>query len=104
VAGKSSVWGKEQQCAFNDLKHLLCSTSLLSSPDMKQLFEIDIDAFDYVVGEILTQHGHQVAYHSETLSYSVQKHPTYDKEMYSIVHTLLSMETLHFGKGDNHPH
>jgi hypothetical protein len=52
---------------------------------MKQLFKIEIDASNYVVGTILTQHGHLLAYHSETLSDIVQKYPTYDKEMYSIV-------------------
>jgi hypothetical protein len=49
------------------------------------LFEIDIDASDYVVGTVLTQYDHPVAYHSETLSDIVRKYPTYDKEMYSIV-------------------
>jgi hypothetical protein len=52
---------------------------------MKQPFKIEIDAFEYVVGTFLTQHGYLVAYHSETLLYIVQKYPTYDKEMYSIV-------------------
>jgi hypothetical protein len=37
------------------------------------------------VGAVLTQHGHLVAYHSETLSDTVHKYPTYDKETYSIV-------------------
>jgi hypothetical protein len=38
-----------------------------------------------VVGVILTQHNHPVAYDSETLSDVVHKYPTYDKQMYSIV-------------------
>jgi hypothetical protein len=49
----------------------LCSTPILSLPDLKQLFEIETDASDYVVGIVLTQHGHPVAYHSETLSDTV---------------------------------
>jgi hypothetical protein len=79
------VWGKEQQRAFDDLKNRLCSAPILSLLDLQQPFDIDIDASDYVVGTVLTQHGHPVAYHSETLSYIVCKYPTYDKEMYSIV-------------------
>ena len=79
------VCGKEQQWAFDDLKHRLCSTPVLSLSNLQQLFEIEADASDYVVGATLTQQGHPVAYHSETLSYIVQKYPTYDKEMYYIV-------------------
>jgi len=48
-------------------------------PDLQKPFEIEIDASDYVVGAVLTQHSHHMAYHSETLSYVVRKHPTYDK-------------------------
>jgi hypothetical protein len=50
------------------MKHHLCSDPVLSFPYMKQLFEIETDAYDYVVGTVLTQHGHSVEYHSETLS------------------------------------
>jgi hypothetical protein len=53
--------------------------------DLQHPFEIETDASDYAVGAVLTQHGHPVAYHSETLSDTVRKYPTYDKEMYSIV-------------------
>ena len=52
---------------------------------MQQPFKNETDAYDYVVGTILTQHGHMVAYHSETLLDIVWKYPTYDKKMYSIV-------------------
>jgi hypothetical protein len=79
------VWGKEQQRAFDDLKHRLCSSPVLSLPDLQQPFEIETDASDYAVGAVLTQHGHPVAYHSETLFDTVRKYPTYDKEMYSII-------------------
>jgi hypothetical protein len=95
------AWGKEQHRAFDDLKHHLCSASVLSLLNLQQLFEIEIDASDYVVGIVLTQHGHPVAYHSETLLDTIQKYPTYDKEMYSIVqaycqwkHYILGKETI----------
>jgi len=67
------------------LKHRLCSALVLTLPNLQQSFEIEIDASDYAIGEILTQQGHSVAYHSETLSETIRKYPTYDKEMYSIV-------------------
>jgi hypothetical protein len=79
------VWGQSQQQAFDDLKQRLCSSPVLSLPDWQHPFEIEIDASDYVVGVVLTQHDHLVAYHSETLSDVVCKYPTYEKKMYSIV-------------------
>jgi hypothetical protein len=95
------AWGWSQQQAFDDLKQRLCSAPVLSLPDLQHPFEIETDASDYVVGVILTQHGHPVAYHSETLSDTVRKYPTYDKEMYSIVqaccqwrHYILGKETV----------
>jgi hypothetical protein len=86
---------------FGELKHRLCSAPVLTLPDLQQPFEIETDASDYAIGATLTQHGHPVAYHSETLSDTVQKYPTYDKEMYSIVqacqqwkHYILGKETV----------
>jgi hypothetical protein len=54
------AWGQAQQQAFDDLKHRLCSTPLLSLSDLQQLFDIETDASDYVVGIVLTQHGHPI--------------------------------------------
>lgn len=95
------VWAKSQQQAFEDLKKRLCSAPVLTLPDLQQPFEIETDASDYAVGAVLTQHGHPVAYHSETLSDAVHKYPMYDKEMYSIFqdcqqwkHYILSKETV----------
>ena len=68
-----------------ELKRHLCSAPILSLPDLQQPFKIEIDASDYVVGTVLTQHGHPMAYHSETFSDVVHKYPTYDKEMHYVV-------------------
>ena len=59
---------------------------MLTLPDLQQPFEIETDASDYAIGAVLTQQGNPVVYHSETLSDTVCKYPTYDKEMYSIVY------------------
>jgi hypothetical protein len=81
------VWSESQQKYFVELKHRLCSAPVLSLPDLQKAFEIKIDASDYAVGAVLTQHGNPMAYHSEMLSDVVRKYPTYDKEMYSIIQT-----------------
>jgi hypothetical protein len=89
---------QSQQQAFNDLKQRLCSTPVLSLPDLQHPFDIETDASDYDVGTILTQHGHPVAYHSETLLDVVRKYPTYDKEMYSIVQASASGHITFLGR------
>jgi hypothetical protein len=73
------VWGISQQQAFNDLKKRLCSSPVLSLLDLQEPFEIKTKYLDYVVGVVLTQHGHPMAYHSETLLDVSRKYPTYDK-------------------------
>jgi hypothetical protein len=73
-------------------------SSLLSLSDLQHPFEIETDASDYVVGTILTQHGHPVAYHSETLFDTIQKYATYDKEMYSIVQSCCQWKHYILGK------
>jgi len=70
---------------FSKLKNRLCFAIVLKLPNLQQPFEIQTDAFDYAIGVVLTQHGYPLAYHGETLSDTVQKYPTYDKEMYSIM-------------------
>jgi hypothetical protein len=79
------AWGQEKQQSFDDLKQRLCSALVLSLPDLQQPFEIETNASNYALGAFLTHHGHQLAYHSETLPDTVREYPTYDKEMYSIV-------------------
>jgi hypothetical protein len=95
------VWGRSQQQVFNDLNQHLCLVPILSLPYLQKPFEIKTDALDYVLGTILTQHGHPMAYHSETLLDVVRKYPTYEKEMQSIVkachqwrHYILGKETV----------
>jgi hypothetical protein len=75
------AWVWSQQQVFDDLKKCLCSALVISLPDLQHFFEIETDALDYVVGAVLTQHSHPMAYHSETLSDTIRKYPTYDKEM-----------------------
>ena len=97
------MWGSKQKWAFNDVKHCLFSDPVLSFIDLQQSFDIDTDASNYVVGAVLTHHGHSVAYHSETLSDTIWKYPTYDNKMYSIVQYCCH-ETLDYGEIDDHTH
>ena len=84
-AKEKLFWSESEQKAFTELKDHLCSALVLALPDLQQPFEVETNASDYAIGAVLTQHGNPTAYHSETLSDTARKYPTYDKEMYSIV-------------------
>jgi len=95
-AKEKFLWSETQQ--LSELKNHLYSTPVLTLPDLQQPFEIETDASDYAIGVVLTQHVHPVAYHSETLPKIVQKYPTYDKEMYSIVQVCCQWKHYILGK------
>jgi hypothetical protein len=48
------AWGKAQQKSFDDMKHFLCSSLVLSLLIMQQPFDIETDSSNYVVGAVLT--------------------------------------------------
>ena len=81
-----------------ELKHRFCCAPVLTLPYLQQPFEIKTDASDYAIGAVLTQQGHLVAYHSDTLSDTVYKYPTCDNEMYSIVQACRQWNHYIFGK------
>ena len=97
-AKEKLFWLESQQKAFIEFKNHLCSAPVLTLPDLQQPFEIETDASDYAIGAVLTQQGHPVAYHSETLFDTVCKYPTYDKEMYSIVQACRKWKNYILGK------
>jgi hypothetical protein len=47
--------------------------------DFQQYFEIETDASDYAMGEVLMQHRNPICYHSESFTTTVINYPTYDK-------------------------
>ena len=67
------------------MKHHLFSQPVLTFLYQKKPFQIETDASDYAIGAFLTLQRNAMAYHIDTLSHTIQKYPTYDKEMYSIV-------------------
>ena len=74
---------------------------VLSLPNLRQPFEIQIDASNYAMGAGLLQHGKPICFHSKTFNGAVINYPTYDKELYALVksvkkwkHYLLGKETI----------
>ena len=94
-------WGGKKHKAFESLKEKINSALVLLLPDLRQPFEIQIDASDYAMGAVLLQHGKPIAFHFETFNGVVVNYPTYDKELYELVqsvkkwkHYLMGKETI----------
>jgi hypothetical protein len=79
---------KEETTHFAQLKDTLCSSLVLHMSYLSQPFVIESDASQYVIGVILKQGGHPIAYHSKTLSKAKKNYSTCDKEFYSLVQAL----------------
>ena len=48
-------WGKEQKCAFDQLKEMLTSSPVLNNPDFSKPFILQTDASDVRIGSVLSQ-------------------------------------------------
>ena len=48
------AWGRSQKKVFDDLKQRLFLAPVLSLPDLQQLFDIETDPLEYIVGVVLT--------------------------------------------------
>ena len=56
--------------------------------DIKQPFEIQIDASDYVMGAYFMQHGKTICYHSEAYITAVINYTNYDKDLYALLQSM----------------
>ncbi|XP_026419646.1 uncharacterized protein LOC113315600 [Papaver somniferum] len=73
------------QPAFEQLKVLVTSTSVLSLPDFSKPFEIETDACDVGVGAVLMQEKNPIAYFSKGLGLRFSAKSAYEKELMGIV-------------------
>jgi hypothetical protein len=88
-------WGPDQEKAFITLKHLMCSTPVLTQLDFNKKFYLQTDASEYGIEAILLQEGdtnmltpamvkkqkptlHPIAYYSATFTSTEWNYDVYD--------------------------
>jgi hypothetical protein len=65
---------------------------MLALPKLQNPFEVETNASGYAMGEVLMQGVRIVCYHSKVFHGVVLNYPTYDKELYSLVHTVKKLK------------
>lgn len=66
------------------MKLALSNTPVLALPNFERPFTIETDASSFIIGDILLQEGHPIAYFSKKLCPMIQKASTYLRELYAI--------------------
>jgi hypothetical protein len=81
-------WMPRRETRFQELKKRLTTAPVLTMPDMEKLFSIYCDTSSQVLGCVLMQNGHVVAYASRQLRKHEEKYSTHDLELAAVVHVL----------------
>ena len=71
--------------AFAALKQAMVQAPVLKLLDFTSDFVIETDASNVVIGAVLTQQGHPIAYFSKKLGPKLRAFSTYIKELHAIV-------------------
>ena len=87
------TWEKEEQHAFDTLKHRITEDPILRQPQLERQFELEVDASGYAIGAVLMQRQedgkcHPVGFYSTTLNDAERNYDIYDKELLAVVKSL----------------
>jgi hypothetical protein len=85
---KKFEWTPTCEASFQELKKRLTTALILVMSDMEKSFSIYCDASGQVLGCVLIQDGHVVAYASRQLRKHEVHYLTHDLELAVVIHTL----------------
>ncbi|GJS25984.1 putative reverse transcriptase domain-containing protein, partial [Tanacetum coccineum] len=78
---KKCIWGKDQESAFQLLKHKLCEAPILALPEGNEDFVVYYDASHQGLGAVLIQREKVIAYASRQLKPNEENYTTHDLEL-----------------------
>jgi hypothetical protein len=82
------TWTSNADHAFQALKDVMCSTTVLTLPDFTKTFILECDASGKGIGAFLMQDGRPLAFTSKNLSERHLGQSIYEKEMLAILHVV----------------
>jgi len=92
------IWGKEQQEAFEEIKHKVSQETLLAFPDFEKEFHIYTDASNKQLGAVIMQEGKPLAFYSRKMKDAQTRYTTGEQELLSIVETLKEFRDILLGQ------
>ena len=86
-------WNKEQQEAFDSIKHQFYTEPILKVYDPELPTRVEVDASGFATGGILSQKHdnglwHPIAYHSQSMSKDKHNYKIYNREMLGLIRAL----------------
>ena len=83
-------WIEKQEKTFGELKEKFTQELVLAAPDLDKRMRMEVDALDYVTGEVLSMEGKDglwrpVAFLSKFLNETERNYEIHDKEMLAII-------------------
>ncbi|GKE19662.1 putative reverse transcriptase domain-containing protein [Tanacetum coccineum] len=82
---KNIDWGREQESAFQLLKHKLCNAPILALSDGSDVFVVYCDASVKGIGDVLMQRMKVITYASRQLKVYEKNYTTHDLELGGVV-------------------
>lgn len=94
---KEFIWSAESQCAFEAIKHLLCSSPVLSAPNFSVPFKLEVDASAVGAGAVLLQEDeegidHPICFFSKKFNRHQCNYSTIEKEALALLLSLQHFE------------
>ena len=86
--GNKFEWSQKCEDSFQKLKTLLTTTPILRIVDPNKDFIVCTDTCNDVLGRVLTQEGHVIAYESRKLEIHEKNYVTYELELFVVIHAL----------------
>ena len=86
-------WTERQENTFEELKKRFTQEPVLATPDLDKKMRMEVDASDYVTGEVLSMEGEDglwrpVAFLSKSLNETERNYEIHDKKMLVIIRGL----------------
>ena len=87
-----------EQAAFDGIKRVLSTETLLAYPDFDRPFVVHTDASDTQLGTVISQEKKPIAFYSRKLNDAQKRYTTTEQELLSIVETLKEFRNILLGQ------